>query len=154
LAALHDPALALDAVAKALDVQERPGSSLEETLGDALSAKRALLLIDNAEHLLPDVATEITRLRRPDGPKLLVTNRERLQPQGGPAWPVPSLDARDGTALFPARARSLRPAFAETAAIPLLCARLDNLPLALELAAARIPVFSPEQLLERLGKGV
>ena len=60
----------------------------------------------------------------------------------------------DGTALFTARARALRPAFTETPAIVELCARLDNLPLALELAAARIPIFSPEQLLERLGDGV
>ena len=67
---------------------------------------------------------------------------------------VPSLDDHDGTALFTARARALRPAFSETPAIGELCARLDNLPLALELAAARIPIFSPDQLLERLGKGV
>jgi predicted ATPase len=152
LAALRDPALALDAVAKALDVRERPGFTLEETLTDALAAKRALLLIDNAEHLLPQVATDIARLRRSGGPKLLVTSRERLQLQGEHAWSVPSLDDRDGSALFMARARELRPAFAETPAMTELCARLDNLPLALELAAARAPIFSPEQLLERLGK--
>ena len=152
LAPLRDPALALDAVAKALDVRERPGFTLEETLVDALAAKRALLLIDNAEHLLPHVATAIARLRESDGPKLLVTSRERLQLQGEHAWSVPSLDDHDGTALFTARARALRPAFTETPATAELCARLDNLPLALELAAARIPIFSAEQLLERLGQ--
>jgi predicted ATPase len=151
LAPLRDPALALDAVAKSLDVRERPGFSLEETLVDALAAKRALLLMDNAEHLLPQVATDIARLRETGGPKLLVTSRERLQLQGEHAWSVPSLDDHDGTALFTARVRALRPAFAETPAIRDLCARLDNLPLALELAAARVPIFSPEQLLERLG---
>jgi predicted ATPase/class 3 adenylate cyclase len=151
LAPLRDPALMLDAVAKALEVRERPGSALEETLVDALAAKRGLLLIDNAEHLLPQVATDIARLRESGGPKLLVTSRERLQLQGEHAWSVPSLENRDGTALFTARARALRPAFTETPAITALCARLDNLPLALELAAARVPVFSPEQLLERLG---
>ena len=154
LAALRDPALALDTVAKALDVRERPGFTVEETLVDALTAKRALLLIDNAEHLLPHVASEIAHLRELGGPKLLVTSRERLQLQGEHAWPVPSLDEHDGTALFTARARALRPAFTETSAIAELCARLDNLPLALELAAARVPIFSPEQLLERLGDGV
>ena len=154
LAPLRDPALALDAVAKALDVRERPGFAIEETLVDALAAKRALLLIDNAEHLLPHVASEIARLRESHGPRLLVTSRERLQLQGEHAWTVPSLDDHDGTALFTARARALRPAFTETAATAELCSRLDNLPLALELAAARIPIFSPEQLLERLGKGV
>jgi predicted ATPase/class 3 adenylate cyclase len=154
LSALRDPELALDAVAKALEVRERPDATLEQTLLDALAGKRAILLIDNAEHLLPDVATAIARLRDSDGPKLLVTSRERLQLQGEHAWTVPSLDARDGSALFTARARALRPAFPETATINELCARLDNLPLALELAAARITIFSPEQLLERLGKGL
>ena len=154
LAALRDPALMLDAVAKALDVRERPGTALEVTLVDALVGKRALVLLDNAEHLLPDVAHSIARLRGSDGPKLLVTSRERLQLQGEHAWAVPSLDEHDGAALFAARARALRPEFVETQATAELCARLDNLPLALELAAARIPIFSPEQLLERLGKGV
>ena len=154
LASLRDPALALDAVAKALDVRERPGVGLEETLADSLAAKRALLLIDNAEHLLPQVARGIARLRQAGGPKLLVTSRERLQLQGEHAWTVPSLDEHDGPALFTARARALRPEFSETAATAELCNRLDNLPLALELAAARVPIFSPEQLLERLGRGL
>jgi len=68
LAALRDPTLALDAVAKALDVLERPGIALEDTLVDSLTAKRALLLIDNAEHLLPEVATDIAS-DRPRGPR-------------------------------------------------------------------------------------
>jgi predicted ATPase/class 3 adenylate cyclase len=154
LAPLRDPALALDAVAKALDVRERPGVALEETLADSLAAKRALLLIDNAEHLLPQLARDIAWLREAGGPKLLVTSRERLQLQGEHAWTVPSLDEHDGPALFTARARALRPEFDETGATAELCDRLDNLPLALELAAARIPIFSPEQLLERLGRGL
>jgi predicted ATPase/class 3 adenylate cyclase len=154
LSPLREPALALDAVAKALDVRERPGATLEETLADSLAAKRSLLLLDNAEHLLPHVATDIARLREAGGPKLLVTSRERLQLQGEHAWSVPSLDDHDGPALFTARARALRPEFGETTATVELCNRLDNLPLALELAAARIPVFSPEQLLERLGRGL
>ena len=154
LAALRDPSLALDAVAKALELRERPGLTVEETLADALPAKRALLLIDNAEHLLPEVATTIARLRNFEGPKLLVTSRERLQLQGEHAWMVPSLGDHDGATLFTARARALRPSFTETPAIAELCARLDNLPLALELAAARVTIFSPEELLTRLGKGV
>ena len=108
LAPLRDPALALDAVAKALDVRERPGFALEETLVDALAAKRALLLIDNAEHLLPQVASDIARLRESGGPKLLVTSRERLQLQGEHAWSVPSLDEHDGTR--PVHGAGARPA--------------------------------------------
>jgi predicted ATPase len=154
LAPLRDPALALDAVAKALDVRERPGAALEETLADALSAKRALLVIDNAEHLLPRVANDIAWLRQAGRLKLLVTTRERLQLQGEHAWTVPSLDGHDGPALFTARARALRPDFTASPATAELCRRLDNLPLALELAAARVPLFSPEELLERLGRGL
>ena len=116
LAPLRDPALALDAVAKALGVMEQPGVALEETLADSLAAKRALLLIDNAEHLLPHVAAGIAWLRQAGGPKLLVTSRERLQLQGEHTWTVPSLDEHDGPALFTARARALRPEFSETAA--------------------------------------
>jgi tetratricopeptide (TPR) repeat protein len=67
---------------------------------------------------------------------------------------VPSMDDHDGATLFTARARALRPSFTETSGIAELCARLDNLPLALELAAARVAIFSPEELLARLGKGV
>jgi predicted ATPase/class 3 adenylate cyclase len=154
LSPLRDPSLALDAVASALDVRERPGFTVEEALVDALAAKSALLLIDNAEHLLPQVASHIARIRGIDGLRILVTSRERLQVDGEHAWPVPSLDERDGTALFTARARALRPAFTETRATGELCARLDNLPLALELAAARVPIFSPEELLQRLGRDV
>jgi predicted ATPase/class 3 adenylate cyclase len=154
LAALRDAALMVDAVAKALEVRERPGIPLEETLADSLSAKRALLLIDNVEHLLPEVASQISRLRQADGPTLLVTSRERLQLQGEQSWTVPSLDAEDGAALFAARARALRPEFSETPATAEICSRLDNLPLALELAAARTQMFSSEELLERLGRGL
>jgi predicted ATPase/class 3 adenylate cyclase len=154
LAALRDAALMVDAVAKALEVRERPGIPLEETLADSLTAKRALLLIDNVEHLLPDVAGQIARLRQTDGPMLLVTSRERLQLQGEQSWLVPSLDAEDGTALFTARARALQPGFSETPATAEICSRLDNLPLALELAAARTQMFTPDELLERLGRGL
>jgi predicted ATPase/class 3 adenylate cyclase len=154
LAALRDAALMVDAVAKALEVRERPGIPLEDTLADSLSAKQALLLIDNVEHLLPEVAGQISRLRRTDGPTLLVTSRERLQLQGEHSWTVPSLDAEDGAALFTARARALRPEFSETPATAEICSRLDNLPLALELAAARTQMFSPDELLEHLGRGL
>jgi predicted ATPase/class 3 adenylate cyclase len=152
LSALGDPALALTAVAQAMDIQEEVGQALADTLAARLAGTRSLFLIDNVEHLLPAVAPELARLRDADGPTLLVTSRERLRLDGEQVWPVPPLDEADGVALFCARARSLDPSFTPTAEVDELCARLDNLPLALELAAARTSLFSPAQLLDRLAQ--
>jgi tetratricopeptide (TPR) repeat protein len=81
-----------------------------------------------------------------------VTSRELLRVPGEQAFPVPPLEPEDGTELFLARARAALPSFEASAAVPELCDRLENLPLALELAAARVRVLSPEQLLERLSR--
>src|SRR5207244_2426492 len=75
-----------------------------------------------------------------------------LRVPGEQAYPVPPLEPEDGTKLFLARARAARPSFVASDAVPELCARLENLPLALELAAARVRVLSPEQLVERLSQ--
>jgi predicted ATPase/class 3 adenylate cyclase len=151
LAALRDPALVLRHTAKTLDVVEQPGRRLEEVLVEMLGGKRMLLLLDNAEHLLPDAAGSIAALRDLDGPKLVVTSRERLQLAGEQVYPVPQLTAPEGLGLFTARATGIDPAFAATPAVAELCDRLDNLPLAIELAAARTSVLMPEQILDRLG---
>ena len=84
--------------------------------------------------------------------ELLVTSRERLRVRGEQTYPVPPLAERDGVALFTVRARAVDPAFASSEAVGELCLRLDELPLALELAAARTALFSPQQLLERLSE--
>ena len=152
LASLRDPALAISAIAHVLGVRAMPGRSLAETVTDALVGSRSLLLLDNAEHLLPAVATEISVLRTADGPTLLVTSRERLQLQGEEIYDVPALAEPDGVALFLARASALNRSFTPTAVVAELCDRLDELPLAIELAAARTRLFSPAQLLERLGE--
>jgi predicted ATPase/class 3 adenylate cyclase len=152
LAPVRDPALLLPTIAQALEVNEEPGRSLLETLIDFLADRKALLLLDNAEHLLPDAAAVISELGSTAGPVLLVTSRERLQLHGEQLYPVPTLEESDGIALFLARARALEPAFQANGSLPELCSRLDNLPLALELAAARTVVFSPQQLLERLSQ--
>jgi predicted ATPase/class 3 adenylate cyclase len=149
LAPLRDPALVGAATARALSVQERPGEPLAEPLRDALAGKRTLLLLDNAEHLLPDVATEIAELAS-TGARLLVTSRERLRVAGEHSYSVPSLGEDDARRLFDARARQVDESFRDGPVVGELCLRLDNLPLALELAAARISLFSVEQLLERL----
>jgi predicted ATPase/class 3 adenylate cyclase len=152
LAPLRDPALLLSKVAQALEVKEQPGRELSETLTAELTGKRALILLDNAEHLLPDAAEQIAQLVAISGPALLVTSRERLQLVAEHVYPVPTLGERDGVELFLARARALEPTFTANGSVGQLCSRLDNLPLALELAAARTTLFSPEQLLERLSQ--
>jgi predicted ATPase len=139
-------------VAQALDLKEVPERALADTVVDAVSGKRQLLLLDNAEHLLPEAAADVARMLHAPTVRLLVTSRERLQLQGEQVWAVPPLVPDDGVALFAARVGALG---GEPAASPLvrsLCERLDNLPLAIELAAARTTLFAPEQLLERLGQ--
>ena len=150
LAPLRDPSLVLSSLAQTLAVKEEPDRPLEDTLGAHLAGKRLLLVLDNLEHLLPQAAAAIAALRDANGSSLLVTSRERLRIGGEQTWPVPPLAEEDGRALFAARARAVEPSFTATPAVDELCARLDELPLAIELAAARTAVFSSEQLLERL----
>ncbi len=152
LAPLRDARLLVFTLAQALGVDEQPGRALAGSLADRLAGARALLLVDNAEHLLPEIAGEIARLRDSPGPTIVVTSRERLQLQGEHVYAVPPLESEDGVALFVSRARALNSAVAATPALEALCARLDNLPLALELAAARTVLFTPEQLLDRISE--
>jgi predicted ATPase/class 3 adenylate cyclase len=142
LAALRDPELVLAAAAQALGVE----GSLAEYVGD----KSLLLLLDNFEHLVDAAAGVAGLLAACPNLELLVTSREVLRLPGEQVYPVPPLAPEDGTELFLARARAADPGFAATTAVPELCARLEHLPLALELAAARVRVLSPDQLLERL----
>ncbi|MDQ3379404.1 MAG: adenylate/guanylate cyclase domain-containing protein [Actinomycetota bacterium] len=152
LAPLRDPSLVLSSLAQTLAVKEEPDRPLEDTLGAHLAGKRLLLVLDNLEHLLPQAAAAIAALRDANESSLLVTSRERLRIGGEQTWPVPPLAEEDGRALFSARARAVEPSFTATPAVDELCARLDELPLAIELAAARTAVFSSEQLLERLSQ--
>jgi predicted ATPase/class 3 adenylate cyclase len=151
LAAIRDPGLVLRHTARTLDVLEQPDRPLEDVLAEMLKGKTMLLLLDNAEHLLPEAADAIAALRDLDGPKLVVTSRERLQLTGEHVYPVPQLTPTEGLDLFAARAGAVDPSFAAEPAVEELCGRLDNLPLAIELAAARTAVLQPEQILERLG---
>ena len=119
-------------------------------LAEHIAEQRLLLLFDNFEHVV-GAAEELTALLGScPSVQLLVTSRELLRLPGEQAYPVPPLEPEDGTELFLARARAADPGFVASPAVPELCARLEQLPLALELAAARIRVLSPEQLLERL----
>jgi predicted ATPase len=151
LASLRDPGLVLSSVARALGIPEQPGRGLEETLVDVLSAGRATLLLDNLEHLLPAAAESVVTLRDAGGATVVVTSRERLQLSGERVYDVAPLAAPDAIELFCSRTAALGFDSGDPDSIAELCSRLDNLPLALELAAARAGLFAPNEILSRLG---
>jgi predicted ATPase/class 3 adenylate cyclase len=133
-------------------VLETVGQTLGATtaLKDHIMDKSMLLVLDNFEHLvdaaadLPELLATCPRLH------MLVTSRELLGVAGEHVYLVPPLQAQDGQELFVARARAARATFQPSSEVAALCARLENLPLALELAASRLRIMSPEQLIGRL----
>jgi non-specific serine/threonine protein kinase len=177
LAPLADAALVPQAAAEALGVVEQPGRPLVDTLIAALRPRPLLLVLDNCEHLLGACAALAVALLEACPPlRVLATSREPLGATGEQVWRVPPLGlpppaagggagagagdgvgrvaAADAVRLFVERARLVCPDFALTpenaAAVAEVCRRLDGLPLALELAAARVRVLPPVQLLSRL----
>src|SRR5262245_32041588 len=172
LAALADPALVPQAVAAAVGVREDPGRPLLATLTDALRHRRLLLLLDNCEHLLDACARLADALLRAC-PHLtvLASSREALGLAGETIWRVPSLAVPAvptgrplsppealtryaAVALFVDRAQAVQPSFRMTdrnaPAVAAICQRLDGIPLAIELAAARVRALAVEPLLVRL----
>jgi predicted ATPase/class 3 adenylate cyclase len=170
LASVADHRLVAPTIRQALGYAEDPGRDAVRTLVDQLQALELLLVLDNFEHVLP-AATDVARLL--DGTlqlRLLVTSRAALHLDGEQEYPVPSLGLppigaivrRDDVArseagvLFVDRARSVQPGFElderNARTVALICAKLDGLPLAIELAAARVKVLPPEALLARLGR--
>jgi predicted ATPase len=146
LAGLRDPNLVEPAIAQVVGAREG--------LAVHLHAKETLLLLDNFEQLL-EAAPQIASLlvEAPDL-RVLVTSRERLALSAEQEYSVPTLVSAEAVALFTARARQLKPAFEPDEHVENICRRLDGLPLALELAAARVKVLTPLQILERLGQSL
>jgi len=144
LAPLRDAGLVLDQAAQTLGADE----PLAAHVGD----RRLLLLLDNFEHLVEASAELAAVLGTCPNLDVVVTSRELLQLRAEQAYPVPTLDARDGVELFVARARASAPGFDADGPVPEICERLDNLPLALELAASRTRHLTLEQLLERISR--
>ena len=167
LAPVHDPVSTVAAVATAIDVQQRQHLSVEETLVEYLRARRALLVLDNCEHLRDTIAPLVGRLLSlcPEV-TILASSREVLGLPGEQVWRVGPLGvAPEGSSttsvsdapavrLFVERASAARPGFAlrsdNVDAIAEIVRRLDGLPLAIELAAARIRAMSPSALAQRL----
>jgi predicted ATPase/DNA-binding winged helix-turn-helix (wHTH) protein len=166
LAPLADPALVPAAVARALALPLAPQDDATAAVVQALQGKAALLVLDNAEHLLDAVAAFVATLReRAAGVKLLVTSQEVMRgfeeqvyrpgplalPQGDD---LVAVQASGAVALFVARARQADPRFQlrddNRAAVADICRRLDGIPLAIELAAARVPLLGVEGLRQRL----
>ena len=151
LAALSDRDLVLSRIALALEIAEESETPLIVTLARRLGGKRALIVLDNAEHLLPEIATDVAELlSKAAGPTLLVTSRERLQIDAEREFAVAAMDADDAMELFVARAAAGGVSIQPGRDAQAVCERLDRLPLALQLAAPRLKLFSIQQLLERL----
>ena len=145
LAPLRDPELVPSSIAHALSVAEQPGRSAVQALVEHLRDRKVLLLLDNLEHVLASVPDLAELVSSCSGLTLLLTSREVLRLQGEVPYELPPLSLDEGVVLFCERAR-IEPSDTVRA----LCDRLDGLPLAIELAAARTRLLLPEQLLERL----
>jgi predicted ATPase/class 3 adenylate cyclase/tetratricopeptide (TPR) repeat protein len=167
LASIVDPALVPKAVAHALGLQEDANTPLVQALCAHCASRRLLLVLDNCEHLVDACASLVDALLRaaPDA-RVLASSREALNVAGEQTYPLPPLalpdpqssaadaERSDAGRLFVERARLRQPAFAlserNVKAVAQICARLDGIPLALELAAARVGVLTVEAIAERL----
>ena len=155
LAPLRDPDLIPGAIAAAAGIAEVPGQSILEHLQAQFAGKTILLILDNLEQLLPAAATPVVDLvRGASGVRILISSREPLRVSGEQEYQVPPLGPSEAEALFLDRARLVRPDFraanGEGEAVAGIARRLEGLPLAIELAAARVKVFPPTRILERL----
>ncbi len=170
LESVSDPALLLPTIAQTLGLYESGDRPVAEVLHEHLASQRTLILLDNFEQLLDGARTVSELLDAAAGVKVLVTSRAPLRLAAEHAVPVPPLALPDmaslpalealtqyeAIALFLERARAVAPSFAVTEenapAIAEVCVRLDGLPLAIELAAARVKLLPPQALLARLGQ--
>ena len=153
LSGIAEPSLVVSTIAQALGVKEAGGLSPEESLERFLHDRELLLVLDNLEHLL-DAAPQISELvLKAPAVKAILSSRAPLRVSGEREYPVPELADNDAVALFSERAQAIKPDFSlngDGPAVAEICRRLDGLPLAIELAAARAKVLSPTALLERL----
>ena len=155
LASLADPSQIIPALAQIFGLREHPFAPLTTVVMDYLRDKKCLLILDNCEHLIEACAhLADDLLHQCKGLKILVTSREALGIAGEIAYHTPSLADSESTRLFVERARAvnsnLRLTEDDHSSIAQICTRLDGIPLAIELAAARVKVFSLEQIAARL----
>ena len=155
LASISNPDHIVSAMALVFNLREVQNIPLIEIVLDYLRAKQLLLIFDNCEHLVEgsaQIADQI--LHACSQVKIVASSREALGIEGESVFRVPSLPGDDATRLFVERATKAEPRFTLTehnaSIIAQICSRLDGIPLAIELAAARIKLFTPEQIAERL----
>jgi predicted ATPase/class 3 adenylate cyclase len=147
LAPLRDPELVVAGVADRLGAAPATAAAVAARVGE----RRTHAVVDNVEHLLPAVTRPLSELvASAPALRLLATSREPLRIQGEYEFDLAPLVDHEAVAFFVERARAVRPELEPTNAVHELCQRLDRLPLALELAAARTKLLAPEALLERL----
>jgi predicted ATPase/class 3 adenylate cyclase len=142
LQAIRDPAIVENTIAAAVGA--------EDGLVGHIGSKRMLVLLDNFEQVIEAAPTVSSLLAGTPNAKVLVTSREPLQVASERRYPVDPLRADDAEVLFVARAQAVAPDFGPTRTVALICERLDRLPLAIELAAARVALLDPDDLLARL----
>lgn len=177
LAPVAEPELVAQAVATALGVREEPGRPILASLQEGLRDQSLLLVLDNCEHLIEAAASlAAALLRHCRSLRILATSREPLNIEGELVWPVPPLELPSATGiahcadpvrellrseaavLFVERARDVAPGFdlnaANAVAVADICRRLDGIALAIELAAARVPMMPPPQIAARLDQSL
>lgn len=155
LAAITHPDLVATAIAKSLGIQQVANCAVPQLIGSSLQDSGPFLFVlDNFEQVLPAAATVAEILAACPTLKILVTSREGLRIYGEQEFPVAPLEQESAVKLFIQRATAVRPNFALTPenepAVRNICLRLDGLPLAIELAAARTKLLSPGAILDRL----
>ncbi|MGN6335231.1 ATP-binding protein, partial [Mycobacterium sp.] len=156
LAPITDPDLVPITAARTFGLPDQPGRSPEKTLLQFIGDRHMLMVLDNCEHLLDATAALISALLAPcQRLTVLATSREPIGVSGEVIWRVPSLSFdRDAALLFSDRAARARPGFTvdddNVAAVREICRRLDGMPLAIELAAARVRALSPNEILAGL----
>lgn len=159
LAPLDDGASVSHAVAAALRLQQRQGLDIEGTVIEYLHARELMLIVDNCEHVLDGAARLLEQIvRHCPHVSVLATSREALGIEGERILPIAPLSVEAATTLFADRARAGRPDFdldrEPVGAVAAICRRLDGLPLAIELAAARMRMMSSLDVARRLDDGV
>ncbi len=166
LAPVSDPELVVPTIAQVLGLRVPRGQGLMEGLAQYLAERELLLVLDNVEHLVAAAPAVAELVAAAPGLKILASSREPLHVSGERVFPVPPLElpeigdawdavaANEAVGLFVERAQAIRPDFqlseANAPAVAAICRSLDGLPLAIELAAARVVLFPPAALLARL----